>query len=121
LRSSITKQTLKNGFKSLRTAYLFTILQFPLKISCFSEITFDREKGKCDFNKKDTRRRLKLRQSHEVSYVIACFMPAGCFRAKGIGTALYNITELHPFTLAHYDSLADIMKLRLQRRHRNRP
>jgi hypothetical protein len=32
----------------------------------------------------DTRRRLKLRHSHEVSYVIACFMPAGCFCGRRI-------------------------------------
>jgi hypothetical protein len=30
----------------------------------------------------DTRRRSKIRQSHEVSYVIACFMLAGCFRER---------------------------------------
>jgi hypothetical protein len=57
---SIPKQTLKKGFKSLRTAHLFAILQFPLKISYFSEITFDREKGKCDFIKKGFSYRLVI-------------------------------------------------------------
>jgi len=36
--------------------------------------------------------------------------------SKESPTALYNVTELHSFTREYYDSLVDVMELRMQRR-----